>query len=243
MCCYTRTLKTLLHRLCPSAPKQGWVFCAEAHLKVLPWVGPLSLSLSFPPLPKPTVPPSAHQQRGHCLRLVICPSWEAGELDGHVRGEHQCPPLAPRAVLFFIFALQKAPRPYETWPKHVGYWLEKSTIRECQRPGEWVQIGLLQFGGEGKTRGTPFCNDHTVLNWDLSLHEAKPPWKWLTRCCDYHLGNRKEPWLQCTCEAVHLVACPSCWGHRKDKDIIKIPIPFHWESKASECQIGLFFTF
>lgn len=79
MCCYTRTLKTL-HRLCPSAPKQGWVFCAEAHLKVLPWVGPLSLSLLLP-LPKPTVPPSAHQQCGHCLRLCHLPqlrSWRAG---------------------------------------------------------------------------------------------------------------------------------------------------------------------
>lgn len=93
----------------------------------------------------------------------------------------------------------------------------------------------------GEDTWNTFCNDHTVLNWDLCLHVANPPWKWLTHCCSYHLGDRKEPWL--ICEAEQLVACPSCWGHRKHKHIIKIPIPFHWESKASECQIGLFFTF
>lgn len=121
MCCYTWTLKTL-HRLCPSAPKQGWVFCAEAHLKVLPWAGPLSLTL-FPPLPKPTEPPSpAMRPLFEACHLPQLRSWRAGRpRQGWASVSSPC----TSCCVFFIFALQKAPRPYETWPKHVGYLLEE----------------------------------------------------------------------------------------------------------------------
>lgn len=136
--------------------------------------------------------------------------------------------VSPGATLLHLSETHKM------WPGSVGLLLLENA--DCQGSGLSRPSAAWKTGWHDEHlflmhRELPFFM--VDINWNLCLHVANPPGDgsyftataiWVTE-----KSNGSKVPLRNTSGGLSFI-----WGHRK-RHIIDIPIPFHWESKGTEC--------